>query len=196
MFTFRLDERTYLRLPEESDAEELYAVIVANRAYLSRWMPWAIHQTPEGTIDFIRLSRRQFAENRGLTALVVQDDRIIGTLGLNEINAENSSAFIGYWLAEHAQGRGTMTLAVRGLIEHAFRRLDLNRIEIHAGVENKRSRAIPERLGFTQEGVLREAERVGDRFVDHVVYGMLASEWAQTASGSGSALGQLDAGRW
>lgn len=182
MFTFRLDERTYLRLPEESDADELYAVIAANRDHLSRWMPWAIHQTLEGTLDFIRLSRRQFAENRGLTALVVEGDRIIGTLGLNDINAENSSAFIGYWIAQQSQGRGTMTRAVRGLIEHAFARLKLNRIEIHAGVENKRSRAIPERLGFKQEGVLREAERVGDRFVDHVVYGLLASEWVGAAN--------------
>lgn len=178
MFTFRLDDRIYLRLPEESDADELCAVIDTNRAYLSRWMPWAIHQTPEATLEFIHLSRRQFAENRGLTALVLEDDRIVGTLGLNEINAENRSAFIGYWIAEQSQGRGTITRAVAALIEHAFTRLNLNRIEIHAGVENKRSRAIPERLGFTQEGVLRQAERVGDRFVDHVVYGLLASEWA------------------
>jgi len=43
--------------------------------------------------------------------------------------------------------------------------------------ENARSRAIPERLGFTQEGTLRQVERVGDRDLDNVVYAMLAEDW-------------------
>lgn len=43
--------------------------------------------------------------------------------------------------------------------------------------ENLRSRRIPERLGFTQEGVLRQVRWRKDHFDDHVVYGMLASEW-------------------
>ena len=54
---------------------------------------------------------------------------------------------------------------------------ELNRIEIRAAVGNARSRAIPERLGFKQEGTLREAERVGDAYLDAVVYSMLGSEW-------------------
>jgi hypothetical protein len=71
----------------------------------------------------------------------------------------------------------TGSVATGALVDHAFGVWKLNRVEIRAGVENKRSRAIPERLGFTQEGVLRQAERVGDRFVDHVMYSILADEW-------------------
>jgi ribosomal-protein-serine acetyltransferase len=70
-----------------------------------------------------------------------------------------------------------VTEAVRALFDHAVRALKLNRIEIRAGVDNTRSRAIPARLGFKQEGILRQAERVGDRFVDHLVYAMLAEDW-------------------
>ena len=51
------------------------------------------------------------------------------------------------------------------------------RVEIRAAQENARSRAIPERLGFTQEGTLRQVERVGDRYLDNVVYAMLAEDW-------------------
>jgi hypothetical protein len=51
------------------------------------------------------------------------------------------------------------------------------RVEIRAAPENARSRAIPERLGFTQEGTLRQVERVGDRYLDNVVYAMLAEDW-------------------
>ena len=48
---------------------------------------------------------------------------------------------------------------------------------IQAAVENARSRAIPERLGFREEGILREVERIGDRMLDDVVYAMLAADW-------------------
>jgi len=66
--------------------------------------------------------------------------------------------------------------AVRALVDHAFGTWRLHRVEIRAAVDNTRSRAIPERLAFTQEGVAREAEQVGGRYVDQVVYSTLASE--------------------
>lgn len=37
--------------------------------------------------------------------------------------------------------------------------------------------AIPERLGYREEGTLREAERVGERYLDSVLYAILAAEW-------------------
>ena len=70
-----------------------------------------------------------------------------------------------------------MTTVVCALLNHAFDRWELTRVEIRAGVANRRSRAIPERLGFREEGVLRSAERIGTRVIDHVVYVMTASEW-------------------
>jgi hypothetical protein len=60
-------------------------------------------------------------------------------------------------------------MRVRGLTDHALTVWRLNRVEIRAAVENRRSRAIPERFGFHQEGTLREAERMGDRYLDCVV---------------------------
>jgi ribosomal-protein-serine acetyltransferase len=71
-----------------------------------------------------------------------------------------------------------MTAAVRALIGHAFGVWGLHRIEIAAAVENARSRAIPERLGFREEGVRRDGERHGERYLDLVVYSLLDSEWA------------------
>jgi ribosomal-protein-serine acetyltransferase len=70
-----------------------------------------------------------------------------------------------------------MTRAVRALVDHAVRDLRLNRVEIRIAPDNRRSRAVPERLGFRQEGTLRQAERVGDRYLDAVVFAMLASAW-------------------
>ncbi len=77
-----------------------------------------------------------------------------------------------------------MTAAARALIEHAFSVWGLHRVEIRAGAENHRSQAVARRLGFAQEGVLRHAERVGDRYVDHAVYAMLSDDWVCGHQGS------------
>ncbi len=67
--------------------------------------------------------------------------------------------------------------ACRVLIDHAFDSLKLNRVEMHCGVENKKSRKIAEKLGFREEGVIRQSGWLHDHFVDYVIYGMLSSEW-------------------
>jgi ribosomal-protein-serine acetyltransferase len=188
--TFSLDEQTHLRLPEESDDEELYALIAANREYLSRWMPWAPHQTRDGTLEFIRASRKQLADNQGFQTVIVQHGRIVGVLGFHRIDWENLSTTIGYWIVEAAQGRGTITRSVAALTDHALRIWKLNRVEIRAAVDNERSRAVPRRLDFVEEGVLRQSERVGDRFVDHVVYSMLAEDWPGAPSPDGTQAAQ------
>ena len=48
---------------------------------------------------------------------------------------------------------------------------------IRAGTENARSRAVPERLGFTYEGIAREEGRGSGGFYDLAVYGLLEREW-------------------
>jgi ribosomal-protein-serine acetyltransferase len=167
-----------VRQLQERDAEELYEVVVANREFLSEWLPWPAMQTLEITREFIVRSRTQPPENQGLQAAIVHDGRIVGGIGFHRLDWQNRSTSIGYWLAESSQRQGLVTGAVVALIDHAFDIWNLNRIEIHAGAGNTRSRAIPERLGFTEEGVLREAEVVGDRYIDHVVYAILARDWS------------------
>jgi ribosomal-protein-serine acetyltransferase len=74
-----------------------------------------------------------------------------------------------------------MMRAVRALVDHAFGTWRLHRVEIRVAVDNARSRAIPERLGFKEAGLLSNAERIGERLIDQVVYAVLAVEWAQFA---------------
>jgi ribosomal-protein-serine acetyltransferase len=170
----QVSEDCYLRLLEESDAEELYRLVDVNRAYLAEWMPWAADQTLEGTAAFIQAARRRMADRNGFELALVLDERIIGAAGFTGVDWVARSTSIGYWLAEEHRGRGLMTRAVRALVDHAFGQMELHRVQIQAAEDNRRSRAIPERLGFHEEGILREAERVGDRYLDLVIYGLLA----------------------
>ena len=104
------------------------------------------------------------------------DGRYVGGVGLMP-GAYGVAAEIGYWIAAEHEGRGLVTRAVRALIDIGFAEWQVNRIAIRAGVENHRSRAIPERLGFTREGVERGGGRGTAGFYDLVVYSMLRDEW-------------------
>jgi ribosomal-protein-serine acetyltransferase len=170
-----------LRLLEESDAEEQFNVVDANRDHLGRWMPWVGgERSPEDVLPFIRATRKQLADNDGLqTAIVDPGGAIVGMVGVHNIDWANRKTSIGYWLAADHQGRGVVTAAVRAYVDHAFGTWELNRVTIEAAVDNARSRAIPERLGFREEGVLREVERVDGRMLDHVVYSVLAADWSR-----------------
>ncbi len=176
-FRFSLTPDHALRLFEDSDVESLYALIVRNRSYLSPWLPWAEQQTLEGTRAYVRMSRKQLADNEGFQAAITERGRIIGSIGFHRVDWLHRASGIGYWLAADAQGRGTMTLAVTALLDFAFQAWRLNRVEIRAATENRRSRAIPENLGFQLEGTLRQAEFVSGRYLDHAVYSMLSAEW-------------------
>jgi ribosomal-protein-serine acetyltransferase len=179
---FELLKDCDLRLFEEADASELSALIETNRAYLAQWMPWAATQTPERTLEFIRATRRQLAENDGFQTAIIRTGGVIGVAGFHGVDWSHRSTSIGYWLAEDQQGQGIMTRTVRALTEHALLGWRLNRVEIRAAPDNHRSRAVPERLGFRQEGVLREAEKAGGRYLDSVVYGMVASAWPSASN--------------
>jgi ribosomal-protein-serine acetyltransferase len=179
---FELSDGVELRSLTEADVKELYALIEANRSYLTPWMPWAAGQTADGTAEFVRKSIKQEADDDGFQVAVIVDGAIAGVLG-HEVDRENRTTTIGYWLAEDQQGRGLMTAAVKRFLEHAFDELRLNRVGIEVAPNNPRSRALAERLGFREEGVLREAERFADDdYRDLVVYSMLASEWSRDAS--------------
>src|SRR5690349_18645978 len=100
MFQFEILADCHLRLLEEADADELSALIDRNRAYLARWMPWASGQTPERTLDFIRTTRQQLANNDGFQVVIVHGGRIVGTAGFHAVNWMHHSTSIGYWLDE------------------------------------------------------------------------------------------------
>jgi ribosomal-protein-serine acetyltransferase len=177
----RLSSVHELRPLEESDAEELYLLIDSNRERLERWMAWAEGQTRERTLEFIRATRKQIADDNGFQAAILTEGAIVGVAGFHAVDWPNRATSLGYWLGAGEEGRGTMTLAVRALVDHAFARWGLNRVEIRADVENARSRALAERLGFRHEGTLRQALKLADGFHDDALYAVLAEDWPAAA---------------
>ena len=173
----------HLRPLLEADVEELHSLIEKNRMHLAPWFSWATAQTFEDTAEFIRSSERRAAANEGFHFAIVCEGRIVGVISYMEINWRHRRAVLGYWLDVDHQGRGLMTGAVHLMAEHAISVWELNRIEIRSAVENRRSRALAERLGFAQEGVLRQAEHVDGGYLDTAVYAVLAVSWNEGPPG-------------
>lgn len=180
MFFWPVDDDIRLRVWEKQDAAPLAALVRAQATYLGRWLPFASEAySIDDALTYIERVRREWAAYQGLElALTIAPNwTTAGSVGIHGIDYANGRGEIGYWLSEEHQGRGVMTRAVRAIVDYAFSGLDLNRIEIRAQPENRKSRAIPERLGFREEALLREDLRHPDGYVDHVVYGLLKKEW-------------------
>lgn len=180
MFVHKINENLSLKLIELIDGKRLFELTNHSRDYLREWLPWLDNTTElEDTNEFIKICLKGFAENRSLNTVILFKGTIVGVAGFNNINWSNKTAQIGYWLGEEFQGNGIMTKVAKTLTEYAFSELKLNKVEIRVAFENKKSRSIPERLDFVNEGSIRQAEWLYDHYVDHVVYGILVEEWVK-----------------
>ena len=178
MFVCKVDDEIELRLLEERHAEDVFALVDANRAHLRQWLPWVDAEvSPQEARDYIRKMRERFAHFTALAAGIWYRGRMVGTIGFVNIDLANRGAELGYWLDAGSEGHGIITRACRALINYAFDDLKLQRIVIRCADGNHKSRAIPQRLGFKQEGQMRQAIWLYDRGWDAVFYGMLAAEW-------------------
>jgi len=170
-----------LRLPEEFHADELFALIDKDRSYLREWLPWLDTQkNVDDSIQFIRIVREQYFSGESLTLCIWHERVLGGIISFPKFDWPNKAGMIGYWLASHLQGKGIMTESCRAMIKYGFEALKLHRIEIRCATGNHKSRAIPERLGFVKEGVLRDGELLYDHFVDLVVYSLVAPDWKKS----------------
>ena len=167
-----------LALAVPQHAEAIFELIDRNRQHLRRWLPFVdATRDVEYTRGFLKDQLRQLAEGRALTLTIFYQGRAAGVTGLNRIDAINRIASIGYWLDEALTGRGLMTRAVRRLVSMAFEGFPVDRVEIHCAPDNKASCAIPQRLGFTREAVLRRSLRAHEYVDDRVIWGLLREEW-------------------
>jgi ribosomal-protein-serine acetyltransferase len=169
-------ERLRLLAPRRGDLDALDEAIAETLPELVRWLPWA---TPlHGKADTRRyIKSARLARSRRAAHEYVLWERESGTLigiaSIHRIDWSRRSAGLGYWVRRSAWRRGYATEAAAALVGDAFRRVGLHRIEAHVALENRASQRVPEKLGFTNEGIARESELIGGRFLDHIQYSLL-----------------------
>jgi ribosomal-protein-serine acetyltransferase len=178
MFSLIADDEVALELAEEHHAAELFALTDRNREHLRPWMPWVDGTvTAADSLAFLRFIRGEYAAGRAFHCNLRYRGALVGGMGLNRIQRDHDKADLGYWIDAGHVGRGIVTRAARALTEAAHSELGLHRVAIRAAVDNTRSRAVAERLGYAYEGVLLANEKVGDRYLDHASYVAVAGQW-------------------
>ncbi|HPR58710.1 MAG TPA: GNAT family protein [Bacteroidales bacterium] len=176
MNTIRVNHQIVLEKIKDSDAEEIFLLISSFREKLRTWLPFVDYtKSPEDTGNYIKsMNNSAF---RDLFFTVRYMGQAVGLIGYKDIDNINKKLEIGYWLAPPFEGKGIVTTSLEMMIDAAFDKLQMNRVQIRCGVGNTRSRNIPLRLHFLFEGIERQGEFLNGRFIDLEVYGLLKKEW-------------------
>jgi ribosomal-protein-serine acetyltransferase len=186
MFEIRVSDELVLRQCEVADTAAMFALVDANRESYGKWLGFVYDlQTVEDMREFIERYVERWEKREALLISVWFRGQLAGGMVYRLFDWRHQMTEIGYWLDAAFQGKGIVTAGSRALIDYAFGELGMHRVEIRAARENRPSRAVAERLGFAQEGIMRETYHLNSGYLDMVVYGLLAHEWElQRTSGT------------
>jgi len=183
-----IDKDTSLVLFERTQTVELFHLVSYNHDHLKNWERWIRNlNTLAATQYFIDQNQRLFEKlsntegisgnHPGFQLGILHEGKIIGLAGYQGLRLTDHSCALGYWIDQRWEGQGFVTRSCRTLVDYAFSKLEMNRIEIQCSVDNGRSQKVAERLGFAQEARLAEVEFSNGQYIDHYLYRLLRREW-------------------
>lgn len=123
------------------------------------------------------IAQQAAGEGMALGIYLQQERVLIGGIGMHNWQHDQKRAQIGYWIAKGYEGRGLMTRSAERFVDFLFRKIGLNKIEIHSLPHNERSLAIAFRLGAKIEGCIRQSYLTSGKLEDIVITGILRREW-------------------
>ncbi len=175
-----------VRMPRPADYERWRELRDASRAFLTPWEPsWSANELARAAFR-LRLERyRRDARERTSYTFFVFDPSgrtLYGGLTLGRIQRGVAQCgTLGYWMGERHAGRGIMSRAVRTICIFAFEIEGLHRVEAACVPRNARSIGLLESCGFRREGYLRRYLKIAGVWEDHLLYSLLAEDWAASA---------------
>ncbi len=132
------------------------------------------------TVDEVALQAADENGPEGIPALAIADAdtrEFLGGIGLYRVNLRHGHAEVGFWLTPAARGRGIATRAVRLITDWAFDDAGFDRVELTTTPDNDATRALALKLGFKEEGTMRQRNFERGRRVDVVMFAVLKDEW-------------------
>jgi ribosomal-protein-alanine N-acetyltransferase len=176
-----LGERVYLRPPERGDYEAWASLRARSRNFLIPWEPsWPADALSRASFR-ARIARyaEDWRTDQAYNFFVFShEDVLLGGIGLSNVRrgvAETAS--LGYWIGEPYARQGYMSAALPLVLDFAFGRLRLHRVEAACLPTNIPSRALLKKVGFQQEGLARQYLCIQGKWQDHLLFAILREDW-------------------
>lgn len=172
-------DRLTLAPVDPADSEEVWLAVQGSRPLLQKWLPWVPYYTePTSSLRFTEACVSDWDNGRALRFSIREraGRTFVGVVGLESCVHIHRQCDLGYWLRKEGMRRGLMTEAARAAVEFAFRYMGAHRIRVAAATDNHASQRVISRLGFRFEGIARQAEWCDDRWLDHGVFALLATD--------------------
>jgi len=171
-----LGKKVRLRAFREDDLKSVITWInnPAVTRYLTHMRPWSIVE------ERTWLDRAMRNDDPSAITFVIEtsDGEYSGSVGLMHIDGRNRHAEVGIVIARPEDaGRGPGTEAMQLMLRHAFEELNLHRIMLRVFTFNERAIKSYQKLGFVEEGRLRENMFRHGAWHDTVLMGILADEF-------------------
>ena len=173
-----LTDRLLMRPPQMRDFEQWAKLRRDSQAFLAPWEPeWSRdHLSSRAFRNRVVWAERAIRQGEAYPLFLFRqkDGQVIGGITLSNIRRQPAqAATLGYWVGEAYAMQGYMTEALTVVQDHAFRTLDLSRLEAGCLADNIASRRLLERCGFKYEGVAQAFLQIDGQWRDHVIYALL-----------------------
>ncbi len=169
--------RLLLRPARMSDAQDMFEY--SKDPLVAKYVLWDAHTSIRETRSVLRHMIRDYRYAPPFTYVIElrAEHRVIGTIGLMNVNRMYRSAEVGYSLSREYWNRGIMSEALKGMLGFCFDEMGFNRIEAQHEVENPASGAVMRHAGMRHEGTLRKRIYNKGRFRDVELYAVLKEEF-------------------
>jgi [ribosomal protein S5]-alanine N-acetyltransferase len=173
-------DRVFLRPPERGDYEAWASLRAGSRDFLSPWEPnWPPDALSRASF---RARVARYAEDWRTDQaynffIFTRDETLVGGIGLSNIRrGVSETASLGYWVGEPYARQGYMTSALPLVVDFAFERLGLHRLEAACLPSNIPSRSLLAKAAFQQEGYAREYLCIAGKWQDHLLFAILRGD--------------------
>ena len=177
-----LTERLILRDITEKDAKDIVRNI--NNLNVSKNLlvvpyPYSMKDAKKWIKHCKKDAKKKPRESYELGIELKSEKRIIGGIGLSKVNRYQGTAMIGYWLGENYWRKGYMHEATQKILDFAFNKLKLRRLDVEAFAENEGSNSLIKKLCFRYEGTMikRLRSKADGKIHDENKYGLLREDY-------------------
>lgn len=180
-------ERLIIRRFTRRDTTSLDEAVRVSLPDLNQWLPWArTDYEPGDAAAFIRDSLQAWKEERAWDYTIrhkSDPSRHLGNISIWTTSRAGKIAEVGYWVRSDETSAGVCTEAAQRLLREAFGPYGFHKITLRIAVGNDASERVAEKLGFSQEGILREELLIRGNWIDHTLWSLLDREFRSSTRG-------------